>query len=26
MRVSAALGHDWRALIGTGAQLIPHLF
>lgn len=26
MRVSAVLGHDWRALIGTGAQLIPHLF
>jgi hypothetical protein len=26
VRVSAAVGHDWRALIGSGAQLIPHLF
>lgn len=25
-RVSVALGHDWRVMIGTGAQLIPHLF
>lgn len=26
LRAAAALGHDWRAMIGTGAQLIPHLF
>jgi hypothetical protein len=26
LRVSAALGQNWRAMIGTGAQLIPHLF
>jgi hypothetical protein len=26
VRTAAAFGHDWRAIVGTQAQLIPHLF
>ncbi len=26
LRIAAALGHQWRAMIGSRAQLIPHLF
>jgi hypothetical protein len=26
LRAAAAFGQNWRAAIGTGAQLIPHLF
>lgn len=26
LRIAGALGNDWRAVIGTGAQLIPYVF
>lgn len=26
LKVAGTFGHDWRAIVGTGAQLIPHLF